>query len=186
MKTELDSNFTRMLQAILNKSWRQHLTKQQLYGDLPPITKTIKLRRTRNAGHFWKSRDVFISDILLWTPSHGQAKAGRPAWTYMQQPIRDVASKTCRKQWTVERGSERGSRISVLMARLDDVSLILQPIKVNFRLIVVIVNFLLCYKTLLLPCIYTGLMIYLASNILNFLQKIDLILFIWSVFILYN
>ena len=26
-----------------------------------------------------------ISDLLLWTPSHGQAKAGRPAWTYIQQ-----------------------------------------------------------------------------------------------------
>ena len=29
---KLDSNYTRMLWAILNKSWRQHPTKQQLYG----------------------------------------------------------------------------------------------------------------------------------------------------------
>ena len=35
-------------------------------------------------------------------------------------PIRDVALKTYRKQWTIEKGSERGSRISVLMARYDD------------------------------------------------------------------
>ena len=27
----------------LNKSWRQHLTKRQLYGHLPPITKLSKL-----------------------------------------------------------------------------------------------------------------------------------------------
>ena len=32
-------NYTRMLQAILNKSWRQHPTRHQLYGHLPPITK---------------------------------------------------------------------------------------------------------------------------------------------------
>ena len=38
---KLDSNYTRMLRAILNKSWRQHLTKHQLYDHLPPITKTI-------------------------------------------------------------------------------------------------------------------------------------------------
>ena len=38
---KLHSNYTRMLQAILNKSWRQHPTKHQLYGHLPPITKTI-------------------------------------------------------------------------------------------------------------------------------------------------
>ena len=31
-----------MLRAVLNKSWRQHPTKQQLYSYLPPITKTIK------------------------------------------------------------------------------------------------------------------------------------------------
>ena len=30
-------------------------------------------------GHCWRSRDEFISDVLLWTPSHGRAKAGRPA-----------------------------------------------------------------------------------------------------------
>ena len=36
--------YTRMLQAILNKSWRQHPTRHQLYGHLPPITKTIQVR----------------------------------------------------------------------------------------------------------------------------------------------
>ena len=41
---KLDSNYTRMLQAILNKSWRQHPTRHQLYGHLPPITKTIQVR----------------------------------------------------------------------------------------------------------------------------------------------
>ena len=67
MKKKLDSNYTRMLWAILNKSWRQHPTKQQLYGHLPPITKTMKIRRTRHAGHCWRSMDKLISDVLLWT-----------------------------------------------------------------------------------------------------------------------
>ena len=39
-----------MLQAILNKSNMQHPTKQQLYGHLPPITKTIQVKRTTHAG----------------------------------------------------------------------------------------------------------------------------------------
>ena len=64
---ELDGNYTRMLQAILNQSWRQHQTKQQLYGHLPPITKTIQVRRTRHVGHCWRSREELISNILLWT-----------------------------------------------------------------------------------------------------------------------
>ena len=50
MEKKLDGNYTRMLRAILNKSWRQHPTKQQLYGHLPPITKAIKIRWTRHAG----------------------------------------------------------------------------------------------------------------------------------------
>ena len=82
---ELDGNYTRMLRAILNKSWRQHPTRHQLYGHLPPITKTIQVRRTRHAGHCWRSKDELISDAPLWTPTHGRAKAGRPARTYIQQ-----------------------------------------------------------------------------------------------------
>ena len=83
LKKKLDGNYTRMLRAILNKSWRQHPTRHQLYGHLPPITKTIQVRRTRHAGHCRRSKDELISDVLLWTPTYGQAKAGRPAWTYI-------------------------------------------------------------------------------------------------------
>ena len=79
-----------MLRAILNKSWRQHPTRRQLYGHLPPITKTIQVRRARHAGHCWRSKDEFVRDILLWTPTYGQAKAGRPAWTYIQQLCEDT------------------------------------------------------------------------------------------------
>ena len=43
LEKKLDGNYTRMLRAILNKSWRQHPTRHQRYGHLPPITKTIKL-----------------------------------------------------------------------------------------------------------------------------------------------
>ena len=90
LEKKLDGNYTRMLRAILNKSWRQHPTRHQLYGHLPPITKTIQVRRTRHAGHCWRSRDELISDILLWTLTHGRAKAGRPARTYIQQLCEDT------------------------------------------------------------------------------------------------
>ena len=85
-----DSNYTTMLWAILNKSWRQHPTKHQLYGHLPPIMKTIQVRQTRHAGHCWRSRDEPINDVLLWTPTYARAKAGRPAWTFIQQLCEDT------------------------------------------------------------------------------------------------
>ena len=76
--------------VLNNKSWRQHPTKHQLYGHLPPITKTIQVRRTRHVGHYWRSRDELISDVLLWTPTYSRAKAGRPARTYIQQLCEDT------------------------------------------------------------------------------------------------
>ena len=90
LKKKLDGNYPRMLRAILEKSWKEHSTKHQLYGHLPPITKTIQVRRTRHAGHCWRSRDDLISDALLWTPTYGRAKAGRPARTYIQQLCEDT------------------------------------------------------------------------------------------------
>ena len=41
LEKKVDGNYTRMLRAILNKSWKQYPTKHRLYGHLPPITKTI-------------------------------------------------------------------------------------------------------------------------------------------------
>ena len=90
LEKKQDSNYTRMLRAILNKSWRPHSTRHQLYGHLPPITKTIQVRRTRHAGHCWRSRDELKSDVLLWTPTYGRAKAGRPTRTHIQQLCDDT------------------------------------------------------------------------------------------------
>ena len=75
---------------VLNKSWRQHSTKQHLYSHLPPITKTIQVRRTRHAGHSWRSGDELISDVLVWTPSHGQTRTARSARTYIQYICEDT------------------------------------------------------------------------------------------------
>ena len=68
-----------------NFSWRQHPTKQRLYGHRPLITKTIKVRGTRHAGNCWRTKDELRRDVLQCTPSHGRANARRPACTNIQQ-----------------------------------------------------------------------------------------------------
>ena len=68
LEKKLDGNCTKMLRAILNKSWRQRSTKHQLYGHLPPITKLS----------------------TYGPPTYGRAKAGRPARTYIQQLCEDT------------------------------------------------------------------------------------------------
>ena len=107
LEKKLDGIYTRMLRIILNKSWRQHPTKHQLYGHLPPITKTIQVRRTRHAGHCWRSKDELISDVLLWTPTYGQKKAGRPARTYIQQLCEDTG---CNPEDLLEAMNDRETR----------------------------------------------------------------------------
>ena len=126
LENKLDSNYTRLLRAILNKSWRQHPTMHQRYGHLPPIMKTILVRRTKDAAHCWRSRDELISDVLLWTPTYGRAKAGRSARTYIQQLCEDMRcspedlpeAMNDREKWR-----ERESGISLLAARhaADDI-----------------------------------------------------------------
>ena len=90
LEKKLDNNYTRMLRAILNKSWQQHHTRHQLYGHLPPITKTTQAKRTRHAGRSWRSKNELISYVLLWAPTYGQARAGLPAGTYIQQLCEDT------------------------------------------------------------------------------------------------
>ena len=90
MEKKLDSNYTRMVRAIFDKSWRQLPTKQQLYNNLPPIPKTIKVKRTRHIRYCWRSKNDLISDALMRISSHGRAKAGRPTRSYMQWRCADT------------------------------------------------------------------------------------------------
>ena len=76
-----DGNCTRMQLAMIIKSWKQHPSKQLLCRHLLHA-KIIQIKRTRHAGHCWRSKDKPVSDVLLWTPSQGQAGAGRPDRTW--------------------------------------------------------------------------------------------------------
>ena len=120
MEKKLDGNYIRMLRAILNKSWRQHPRKQQLYGHLPPITKTIKVRQTRYMGQCWRSKDKLISSCEpLHMNEQKQDNQLEPIYN-SSVPIQDIALKTSREQWMIVMGGERGSGRSVLAAWYDD------------------------------------------------------------------
>ena len=107
LEKKLDGSYIRMLRAILNKSWRKHPERNQQHDHLPPITRTIQAWRTRHAGHCWRSRDKLISDVLLWTPACGHAKAGRPARIYIQQLCEDTG---CSHENLSEAMSDREKR----------------------------------------------------------------------------
>ena len=70
-----------------------------------------------------RSRDELIRDVLLWTPTYSREKAGQSVRTYIQQFCED---KECNPEglpecrWTIGRSGDRGSGISVLVARSRD------------------------------------------------------------------
>ena len=70
--------------------------KTPAVSHLPPITKTIQVRRARHAGHCWRSRDELIRDVLLLTPTHGvQKQDDQHEHTFSSHVrIRDVVLKT--------------------------------------------------------------------------------------------
>ena len=85
LKKKLDSYYIRMLRAVL-KSPADNTLQNSSWTD----SDHLFWKRSRHAGHWWRSKDELISDILLWTPSHERAKAGRTVRNYIQKLCADI------------------------------------------------------------------------------------------------
>ena len=79
----LNGCYTRMLRKVLNVSWKQHLTNQQLYGTVPPLSSTIRQRRLKFAGHSVRQKDQNVSELVLWEPTHGTKSKGGQSKTFV-------------------------------------------------------------------------------------------------------
>ena len=96
IEKKLDGDYTRILKAISNKPCKQHPTKQQLYDYLPPISNSIRVRRTKHVEHWWRSKNELISDILLWIRTYEQALSVQQELIYISfVATQDVVWKTC-------------------------------------------------------------------------------------------
>ena len=123
LEKKLDGNYTRMLRAILNKSWQQHPTRHQLYGHLPTITKNIQVRQSQTCRTLlekqgWTHKWCTLMDPHTWPCKKQDDQHEHTSSSYVR--IRDVVLKTYLGRWTIGRSVERGSGISVLPARYDD------------------------------------------------------------------
>ena len=71
LEKKQDRDYSRMLGAVLNKFWKQHPAKQQLYYFLPSISQAIQVRWTRHIIYGWRSRlnhkRYCSADSLTWT-----------------------------------------------------------------------------------------------------------------------
>ena len=98
----LDGNYTRMLHAVLNKSWKHQPKKYQLYGQLPSISQTIQdmLSTAGKVRINYKQR--FLMDAYTWMYQCWLTRKD------LHQLCADYAlEKTCQKQCTIDTDGER-------------------------------------------------------------------------------
>ena len=80
----------------IEATWSARLvTFPEINKDVLPktwATSTIRKFSFKNNSISFYCNEL-ISDVLLWTPTHGRAKAGRPARTYIQQLCDDTGCK---------------------------------------------------------------------------------------------
>ena len=64
----LDRTYTRLLMRVQSLSWKKHPNKEQIYGNLPPISQLVKKRRVQFAGHCFRASGEMVSSLILWKP----------------------------------------------------------------------------------------------------------------------
>ena len=87
-----------MLRMVLVVSWRDRISNDILYGNLPKLSDKIKSRRLKLGGHCIRHPELLACDLVTWEPEaqRGEAKRGRPnaKQSYLSTLIRDVGTKT--------------------------------------------------------------------------------------------
>ena len=90
MEKRLDGVYTRMLHMAMNVSWKQHMTNEELYGDLAKVTTKIAILRLQLAGHCVRHPEEIASQLVLWQPVRGNAGRGRKTTDFINVIKRDT------------------------------------------------------------------------------------------------
>ena len=94
MEKSLDGCYTRMLRTAFDISRRDRVTNNELYQGIPKVTDKIRSRRLLFVGHCFRHPELPVHQVLLWHPSHGARRRGRPAANYTKQLMKEVLVET--------------------------------------------------------------------------------------------
>ena len=119
---KLDGNYTRMLQQYWTSPGGNTPQDTSYTANCLPSRKLYKLDEPDTQD---TAREAGTNSSVMYSygPPHmaKQKQDDQLEHTYSSHvTIRNVALKTCQKQWRIGRSGERGSGISVLAARHDD------------------------------------------------------------------
>ena len=69
---------------VLNIHWKNTIKNEILYGALELLSNIIRRRRLKFAGHCIRREDEVVSDMVLWQPTNGTRRRGRPPDSYIK------------------------------------------------------------------------------------------------------
>ena len=87
---KMDGTNTQILRMVLNIHWTNKIKNETLYGTIERLSNTIRRRRLKFAGHCLRREDEVVSDLVMWQPTHGTRRRGRPPDSYIKTLERDT------------------------------------------------------------------------------------------------
>ena len=75
---------------VLNVSWREHKTNEELYGPILKWSKKVKERPLWLGGHCHRHPKLPASKVIVWGPTNGRQDPGKPAKTSLATLIEDA------------------------------------------------------------------------------------------------
>ena len=99
----------KMLRTVLGVIWKEHKTNEELYGKLMKVTDSLRVRRLRFIGHYWRNKDELANKVLMLEPKQGTRRRGKPATTYLDQLKKDTemsSPEISRRLWKTGKNGE--------------------------------------------------------------------------------
>ena len=82
LEARLDGCYTRLLMMVLDLNWKDHPTREEIYGSLPKVSEIVRERRLNFAAHCSRRQNEPVSELVFCTPTQGSRAQGRPRLTY--------------------------------------------------------------------------------------------------------
>ena len=105
----LDGCCTQLLRCALNISWKDHVTNEELYDNIPKISQKNQKWRLNLVGHCYQHKEEAAAQLIFWRPKHGKKSWGWPAQDFAGTLAQDSGIElenqgACMMDWTVWRG----------------------------------------------------------------------------------
>ena len=87
---KLDGTYITILRIVLNIHLTNKIKNEIIYGALERLSIKFRRRRLKFAGQCLRREDNVVSGLVLWQPTHGTRRCGRPPDSYIKTLERDT------------------------------------------------------------------------------------------------